>query len=272
MPIYQIADLKVAMQPQGAQLISQCQAYLLDASWPALSGNEPCHSEHTPERVDPDRVASPETVCDFTLDLPADFLQQQWQKYPYLSLDDCEYLWLGTLFYQKLLAYNGFLLHASAIAYEQRAYLFTANCGVGKSTHAQLWASCFGPDKVQFINDDKPAIRLMDRRFWVYGTPFSGKTDLNSNIRVPLHAICLLEQADHNWIRPADHQEAFAFILQQTIQPRKVEWMDRLLELLDCLLRTIPIYRLGCTPDLTAAAMAYQVINEEGQPDRKLEK
>lgn len=36
------------------------------------------------------------------------------------------------------------LLHGSAVAVDGGAYLFTAPCGTGKSTHTRLWRDAFG--------------------------------------------------------------------------------------------------------------------------------
>ena len=58
---------------------------------------------------------------------------------PSLSDEDCEYISTGSSFYRQLLGFDGMLLHASAVVVDDRAYLFTANSGTGKSTHTALW-------------------------------------------------------------------------------------------------------------------------------------
>lgn len=76
-----------------------------------------------------------------------------------------EYITTGLDFARALLNYNGFCLHSSAIAVDNKAVLFAAKSGTGKSTHTRLWREYFGEDKAVMINDDKPAIRLMDDGF-----------------------------------------------------------------------------------------------------------
>ena len=71
------------------------------------------------------------------------------------------------------------LLHSSCVVYEDKAYLFSAPCGTGKSTHTQIWLKRF--PGAYILNDDKPAIRIMEDGVYAFGTPFSGKTDLNVN-------------------------------------------------------------------------------------------
>ena len=75
--------------------------------------------------------------------------------------------------YRKLCDYallnaDAIVFHSSAIMVDNEAYLFTAQSGTGKSTHARLWREMLG-DRAVMINDDKPIIRYVDGDFYVYG-------------------------------------------------------------------------------------------------------
>ena len=83
-----------------------------------------------------------------------------------------EYMGTGALFARHLLRHDGFQLHASAIILEGKAYLFSAPSGTGKSTHASKWLRLFG---ARYLNDDKPALRLIDGVWYACGTPWSGR-------------------------------------------------------------------------------------------------
>ena len=107
--------------------------------------------------------------------------------HPTAEPDDWDYFLEGAKFSSLLLENDGFVLHASALALNENAFLFSANSGIGKSTHTRLWKKVF--DGVTIINDDKPALRLKSGLFYVYGTPWSGKSSLNENICVPLKSI-----------------------------------------------------------------------------------
>lgn len=96
--------------------------------------------------------------------------------------------------------YNGLMLHASAAALGGRACLFSGPCGRGKSTHTRLWQQTFG-EAVQVFNDDKPALRRLDGRWYAYGTPWCGKDGINLNQKWPLGGICFLEKSQENRIR-----------------------------------------------------------------------
>jgi hypothetical protein len=238
MTTYCIANLIVDLRASGNILARQSRPYLTDSARPV----------------------------DFTIALSEDFLQQKQQEHPHLSMDECEYIWTGADFYRHLLEYNGLMLHASALAYEGKAYLFSAPCGTGKSTHAKLWQKYFGNDKIQIINDDKPAIRLIDNAFYVFGTPWSGKSDQNLNIKVPLQAICFLQQSLHNWIDKLESKAALKLFLNQTLRPYEIHLMDNLSALLDNIIRHIPIFHMGCNVSDEAVVMACQAMSGKMSP------
>ncbi len=178
-------------------------------------------------------------------------------KYVELSREEAYYLQAGWLFYRNLLDYNGFYLHSSAVELDGYAYLFSGPCGTGKSTHTRLWQKEFG-QKARVFNDDKPALRRLDGRWYAYGTPFCGKDDININIKVPLGAICFLKQADHNSIRRLTPAEAVQKIFTQTFykfnNPERLEKMVRLVE---DVVRTTPVFELENRPEAAAAQLSY---------------
>ena len=180
---------------------------------------------------------------------------------PHLSEEDCEYLSTGGSFYRQLLKFDGLLLHASAAVVDGRAYLFSAPCGTGKSTHTALWRSTFGADRVQILNDDKPALRLEEGVWYAYGTPWSGKTDQNVNLRVPLAGIAVLRRGEENSIVPFGGSKAVFALLEQTARPRDGRSRAKLLELLDALLKGVPVWQLTCNMKPEAAELAYAVMS-----------
>ena len=139
-------------------------------------------------------------------------------QYPYLSDDDGEYLATGSDFYKKLLRYDGFMLHSSAVVADGKAYLFTADSGTGKSTHTSLWKKLFG-NRAYILNDDKPALRLEDGIWYVYGTPWSGKHDLSMNERVPLSGIAIIERGEENRMERMKEISAIVPIIRQANRP-----------------------------------------------------
>jgi len=194
---------------------------------------------------------------DITLENPDASLTKFTERHPNLTLAEAELILMTSRFAKQLLFHEGFILHASAVAFRQRGVLFSADSGVGKSTHTRLWQKHFGRDAVPIINDDKPALRLENGRFYVYGNPFSGNSEENCDLKVPLHAIVFLQRDATNSIRPLTVEEALPLLLRQTPRyTRTPEAMEHLLSLLDTLFLTVPAYQLCCNIEESAAILA----------------
>ena len=115
---------------------------------------------------------------------------------------------------ELLLPHGIFLLHGSTVAVDGQAYLFTAKCGTGKSTHTKLWRQVFG-DRAVMVNDDRPFLKLTEAGILACGSPWSGKHGLDSNVTLPLKGICILERGLKNRIRRITPEEGLPLLLHQ---------------------------------------------------------
>lgn len=178
------------------------------------------------------------------------------------SKEEIAYLESSYQFYKALVAFGGFYLHASTVVKDGKAYLFSAPCGTGKSTHTQLWVDTFGGD-TRIINDDKPALRKIDNVWYAYGTPWCGKAYINSNEKAPVAGVCFLKQAPHNKIRKMGTEEALKQVLTQTIfRFDNVSDLDKLLATLTDFLSSVPIYELENLPEADAAKLSFETMRK----------
>lgn len=231
MNTYRIADLTVAMEA-GGRTARQAEPYRV---------------ENAPADI---TIRAEESVNH--------------QLYPNLSEDDCEYMTTGGIFYSRLLDYEGMMLHASCVVVDGKAYLFSAPCGTGKSTHTQYWLQLFG-DRAYILNDDKPALRFTDGRWCVYGTPWSGKTAQNRNAKVPLGGIGILRRGTENHTRRMGGAEAVFSLLDQTLRPKLEQRAKTLMTLIGKLVEAGVIYEVTANMSLQAAEVAYAAMNNEEQ-------
>lgn len=233
MELFDIAGLKVKMDCRDGLLYERSRAYLSE-----------------------DQSAQE----DFSIVLPEEVLKAKHDRLPQLTLDECYYVYMGEGFYHKLLNFDGMLLHSSCIEKDNQAYLFSARSGTGKSTHTHLWMQVF--DGVKMINDDKPAVRMIDGSFYACGTPFSGKNDESSNRCVPIRAIVFIERAQNNRLEKITPAQAIPLFMSQTIRPASEEYMSKSLSLLDRVLTSVPIFKLYCNISEQAVYTAYNGINK----------
>ena len=162
-------------------------------------------------------------------------------------------------FAQALLSHGILLLHGSTIAADGKAYLFTAKCGTGKSTHTRLWRELLGSRAVM-VNDDKPFLRFTPEGVLACGSPWSGKHGLDNNITVPLAGICILERGSENRIHPMPPEEALPFLLTQCDPPENTEQLPKYHQLMEELVRRVSLWHMYCNKDLSAAQTAFDAM------------
>lgn len=231
--IYLIADIKTTVPATGG-MASRCGSYRIE-------GND----------------SEAEIIIDASL-----YKYDYWQGLD-LSRDEAAYMESGFQFYRKLLDFDGMMLHASATVIDGEAYLFAGQCGIGKSTHAGLLKQ-IRPEAL-LINDDKPAIRLVDGRWMTYGTPWSGKNGININAKYPLKAITLLTtRRDRNQIRIADPLTALSGLIACSAGRGNKETMIKLAALIDRLMKDIPVFEMDSLADEEAGEMAMEAMREAG--------
>lgn len=152
-------------------------------------------------------------------------------------------------------------LHGSTVAVDGRAYLFTAPTGTGKSTHTRLWRQLLG-DRAIMVNDDRAFLHVGSDCVSAYGSPWSGKHGLDTNMHAPLAGICILCRGQENQIGRITAEDAFDFLLSQSFLPAPDS--EQTVEALAHNLCThVPLWRMACTKDIGAARMAYDAMSQK---------
>lgn len=163
---------------------------------------------------------------------------------------------------ENLIDYNTMLFHGSAVCMDGQVYLFCADSGTGKSTHARMWRECFG-DRVVMINDDKPLIRIDEAGIVCYGSPWSGKHRLDTNTSAPIKAVCILGRDTVNHIEMIDKDMAMQYLLKYSYRSKNPLRIAKSLAMLDQLAKKVPMYALGCNISHEAAVTAYEGMQED---------
>ena len=234
MAIYDIAGLKVN--------IIDCKGRTCKQGIPYLSENQD-ENQH----------------IDITVHVTPEAVAKAVEEHPELNTDNWDYMLTGRDFYARLLKFDGILLHSSCIVVDGVAYAFSADPGTGKSTHTQLWLKRFG-DRAYMLNDDKPALRIIDGKVYACGTPWSGKYDYSTPAVAPLGGICFLERSEDNWIRKAETKKAVYNIFSQTVRNLGPNAMNKLFDILEVMFAKVPIYEFGCNISEEAVDVSYQAM------------
>lgn len=194
------------------------------------------------------------------------FSDDDYKKYnslhPEVPVDEAEHIFLATEFFRKILKYNAIMIHSSAIKYNGKCYLFSADSGIGKSTHTSLWQEVYG-DKVQIINDDKPIIRIKNNKLIVYGSPFAGGTMKFQNDSADLGAIVFLERSKNNSIEELSPQSAMRYLFKESVRKIGKNQMNNSLNMISVILENCKFYKLKCNMDKSSAILSRDTIVKE---------
>lgn len=226
-----LADLNILIHAHHKYVVRQCENYL------------------TPEPLT-------EETADLVVEAVAEELEAEKAKNPSnMPVGYIESICIYRVICRKLPLLGAMLLHSAVISDGGHGYAFTANSGVGKTTHIKLWQQAFG-DEVSIVNGDKPIIRKKDGKWYAYGTPWCGKEGWNINTAVPLAAICFLRRGEKNTIAPLKAETAIGDIMPQLLIPDDAAALMATLDLLDGVLTDVPLYELHCTISEEAARIA----------------
>lgn len=153
-----------------------------------------------------------------------------------------------------------FALHSASILYRDRAWLFSGSSGTGKSTHTNLWHQEF---QTPVLNGDLNLIGMEHGQAFVYGLPWCGTSGIYTTKTYPLGGITLLKKHPAEQILDLREDEKQLFVMQRLISPTWTEELLRKnLDFTKELCRHIPVFRLLCTREISAAHYMKHFIDE----------
>ena len=232
--IYDIAGLRIQIENKSAYTTKFCQEY--------LSENQ---------------------------DLPADIVakvtenefKEEKELSPNFSDGYIENICLYRSICKQIPTQNRFLLHASILEYNGKAYAFLGRSGTGKSTHTKLWLHYV--ENTCVLNGDKPILEYVDGKFIAHGTPWQGKESWGYKGKAQLCGLCFLEQAKENEISKMSVGETSARIFQQVLLPQDEENVVATLDLIDKLVEIVPAYLLRCNISEEAVSCSFEKLTGE---------
>ncbi len=141
-------------------------------------------------------------------------------------------------------------IHSASILYKDKAWLFSAPSGTGKSTHANLWREYL---QVPTINGDLNLLAMDGNTPVVHGIPWCGTSATFDTKTHDLGGIILLRQAPFDHITELTADEKQLLVSQRFISPSwTVELFEKSLNLAGTITKNCLVCRFSCTKDKSA--------------------
>lgn len=193
----------------------------------------------------------------------AEDMQDAKEMFPESSDIYLEEMKLVTAASTALLPFNRVVFHCVAFVWKNKAWLFAAPSGTGKSTQYRLWKLLFGSE-VQMLNGDKPLLEIAENAVIVHPSPWRGKENMGNYISAPLGGIVILEQAPVNSISRLSPGESAGRIYLQFLHSKATE--DELVKVCSLehrILSTVPVWLLKNRGDDDSVRLCRNTIERE---------
>ncbi len=235
--VIRLAELNVLIESNYPYLPELCKDYVVESSDIDIT------AVATDEKIHCERTRSDEEVS------------------PPIAESLCVYRDIA----EQLPKYDRVLFHGAAISYDGKAYLFTAPSGTGKTTHINLWRKYIGGD-VGIINGDKPILSIYDSQTIVFGTPWAGKEGWQTNTSAELGGICFVTRGTDNTCVPISSSDCLIDLFNQIYMPVDSESASKTYELIDRLVRKVPLYILSCDISEDAVRASFEALTSQKYP------
>lgn len=147
------------------------------------------------------------------------------------------------IFANWLAGFGDLILHAVGIDLGGAGYCFAGKSGAGKSTLASALMAVPG---ATMLGDDNLALRCLEDRFWIFGTPWHQDPARCSPQGAPLEKFFFLDRNGDPGVKPLKPVDGIARLLQTAFIPYyRQDAMPAILERLAFLAEAVPFYALS---------------------------
>lgn len=192
-------------------------------------------------------------------------VSHDWSNIQILPINEYERLQALIIqsFYVHAIKNRAIQVHSSLIKYQNIGIMFLGPSGIGKTTQAKLWNKYLG---ALIINGDMVYIQEDKNQFLGWGTPWHGSSSYCENTNVQIKTLIVLKQGNENRIRRLSGNEVLKEIGKNIIYPLWLEdGIELCLDILDQLLKVIPVYELINKADLESVELVKETVLKDKQ-------
>ena len=163
------------------------------------------------------------------------------------------------IFYNRLLFEDAMSVHSASVIYNDRAIVFSASSGTGKSTQANLWHKHLG---CEILDGDVTVCREKNGKLYVYGLPWCGSSGMYINREVELGAIVFLKQSKENSVRVPEVREKIGYVYSSTFsESLNDEMAQKIARVTQNIVNKAEIFELSCNMETGAVTTLQKTLD-----------
>lgn len=150
-------------------------------------------------------------------------------------------------FFNMILFEDSMSIHSASVIYNDKAILFSASSGTGKSTQANKWNRLLGCD---ILDGDVTVCRKIGDKFYVYGLPWCGSSGQYQNRRVELLTIIFLKQGPENIVNEISIKDKISYVFSSTFSETWNEQMaNNRAKITEKIIGGVKLFEYSCNLD-----------------------
>lgn len=204
----------------------------------------------------------PETDEIIECNMRKDGTYARFVTYPSMTDQGKEILFhaIRAVFLYNVLPKGFVAIHSASILYKDKAWLFSASAGTGKSTHANYWNKLYG---TPFVNGDLNLVKASKEGVFVYGMPWCGTSEIFDVKTYELGGIIFLKRGLEDRVETLSEEEKILLTQQRIISPSwKKEMTEKIFEAVEAFSDNMVAARLVCTKNEKSAAVMKEYLDK----------
>lgn len=205
----------------------------------------------------------PVSGCVISKDLKSAYIYLRWDDYLEYPL----FCAIRDIFFFKVQERGMIAVHSSSIIYRDKAYVFSAPSGTGKTTHTNMWIQ---ETDAQILDGDLCVLKREGRDVYAYGLPWAGSSRKFMNKKVKLGGIIFLVRSRKDVVRKPDVLNGILMLTARCFTPTfTADMVSKNTDVSASIGEVTDMYILECTKKKSAFLAVRAAIDEDFREENR---
>ena len=188
----------------------------------------------------------------------SEYIRKNKSDYPVHTSEKLENSLIHSKIASHLPKFDALFFRGTAVEIDGKAYVFASKSGTDVAKYTKLLIKNFDGSSIIFC--EKPVLRIIDEKPFVFTSPWSGKKAESKNMSLPLYAVCLLSRSENNITEKSEADSILPHLTEFTHHTSDSALADFTERLLNEIGQSVSLYNVTLKDDEEAAVNAFNEI------------